>query len=71
MPLSERDYAKQPLPKERIQPENPDFLDDDLTDVELVQTADGYKIERNGRVSLGWTDVMFWVIVLVCARSCG
>ena len=70
MPLSERDWAKEPLPAERIEPQNSENLADDLEDVELVLTGDGYKVEKRQHVVLGWRDVVFWIVVLVSAKSC-
>ena len=65
MPANEREWAKEPLPAERIQEQKADFLDDDLTNYELSDTG---RFERSESVTLGWGDVLFWVCVMVLVR---
>ncbi len=70
MPLSERDYAREPLPGEEISPEKRKIPVDDLENYELTLTADGYKVEKKQNVQLGWFDVLFWVILILLAHGC-
>ena len=68
MPINEREWAKEPLPAEQIEPEKPKISVDDLEDYELFMTGDGFRFEKVERVSLGWRDVLFWVVLLVLVR---
>jgi hypothetical protein len=70
MPLSERDYAKEPLPAERIEYEKARNLAEGLEDMQAILTADGYEFERKESYRFGWWDVLFWFVVLVGARGC-
>ena len=69
MPANEREWAREPLPAERIEPEKPKISADDLEDYELFMTADGFDFKRKERVNLGWKDVLFWAVLLVLARA--
>lgn len=72
MPISERDWAREPLPAERIESEKPKISDEALDEYELTMTGDGYRIERaDERPQLGWLDVLFWIVLLVLARRFG
>jgi hypothetical protein len=67
MPLSERDWTREPLPAERIEPRKLQISVDDLEDIELVYDGN-YHIEVDDPPTLGWVDLAFWFFVLLIAQ---
>jgi len=68
VPASEREWAREPLPAERIGPTQPKIWDEADGDVELVQTADGYRVERVEPVHFGCGAVVFWFFLILITR---
>jgi hypothetical protein len=68
MALADRDYTKEPLSGEEIRPEKPQILVNDLEDWKLTYGGDDIKFERDEPVTLGWIDVIFWLVLLLLAR---
>lgn len=69
MPAAERDWAKEPLPAERIQTKNSKNPVEGSDEWELTMTGEGYRMKRaEPTPQLGWTDVLFWAAIVFFAR---
>lgn len=68
MPAREREWSREPLPAERIDPGKPKISDDDLADWRLTDDGDGFRFEKDPSFQLGWGDVLFWAVLLILAR---
>lgn len=68
MPAAEREWAREPLPAERIEPQNPEKSDEAFQDWELIETGDGYRAQPVGRLNFGCGAILLWFVILVVTR---
>lgn len=72
MPVSERDWAKEPLPAEQDRDQFSKNTVEGLDEWELTMTGDGYRARKaDPSPTLGWIDVLFWVVILSLIRLAG
>ena len=72
MAISERDWAREPLPAERDQNQIRENPVEGFDEWELTMTGEGFRAKRaDPPARLGWGDVLFWVVLLVLARYFG